>query len=64
MKVLLVNGSSRQNGCTNAALCEVERALQEEGIETEVFLSAMRRCRTASPAANVRKPGAAFSTTR
>ena len=37
MKVLLVNGSSRQNGCTNAALCEVERALQEEGIETEMF---------------------------
>ena len=37
MKVLLVNGSSRQNGCTNAALCQVERALQEEGIETEMF---------------------------
>ena len=33
MKVLLVNGSSRKNGCTNAALCEVERALNEEGIE-------------------------------
>ena len=37
MKVLLVNGSSRQNGCTNAALCQVERALQEEEIETEMF---------------------------
>lgn len=35
MKVLLVNGSARQNGCTNAALCEVERALNEEEIETE-----------------------------
>lgn len=33
MKVLLVNGSSRENGCTGAALREVERALQEEGIE-------------------------------
>ena len=32
MKVLLVNGSSRKKGCTNAALCEVERALQEAGI--------------------------------
>jgi len=37
MKVLLVNGSSREHSCTNAALCEVERALQEEGIETERF---------------------------
>lgn len=36
MKVLLVNGSSRENGCTNAALTEVARALQEEGVETEM----------------------------
>lgn len=39
MKVLLVNGSSRANGCTGVALKEVERALNEEGIETEfVFI--------------------------
>jgi multimeric flavodoxin WrbA len=37
MKVLLVNGSSRQNGCTSVALNEVARALKEEGIETEIF---------------------------
>lgn len=37
MKVLLVNGSSRPNGCTSVALGEVARALNEEGIETEVF---------------------------
>ncbi|MDD6811809.1 MAG: flavodoxin family protein [Lachnospiraceae bacterium] len=37
MKVMLVNGSSRQNGCTYTALSEVARALQEEGIETEIF---------------------------
>lgn len=37
MKVLLVNGSSREAGCTAAALAEVERALHEEGIETERF---------------------------
>lgn len=37
MKVLLVNGSSRKNGCTNTALSEVERALNEEGVETEIF---------------------------
>ena len=55
MKVLLVNGSSRPNGCTNAALCEVERALLEEGIETEQFFIgnkalpdciACRKCRS------------------
>lgn len=39
MKVLLVNGSSRENGCTGVALSEVARALHEEGIETEtVFI--------------------------
>ena len=37
MKVLLVNGSSRKNGCTSVALSEVERALKEEAIETEPF---------------------------
>lgn len=37
MKVLLVNGSSRKQGCTDAALREVERALKEEKIETELF---------------------------
>lgn len=35
MKVLLVNGSARANGCTHVALTEVARALGEEGIETE-----------------------------
>ena len=35
MKVLLVNGSSKNNGCTSVALSEVARALREEGIETE-----------------------------
>ncbi len=37
MKVLLVNGSSRPNGCTGAALQEVARALAEEGVDQEQF---------------------------
>ncbi len=37
MKVLLINGSPNQNGCTNRALKEVENALREEGIDTQVF---------------------------
>ena len=37
MKVLLVNGSPHKNGCTNTALTEVEKELNKEGIETEIF---------------------------
>ena len=37
MKVLLVNGSPHQNGCTQRALTEVARSLEAEGIETEIF---------------------------
>lgn len=37
MKVLLVNGSSRENGCTSMALKEIKKSLEEEGIETEVI---------------------------
>lgn len=36
MKVLLLNGSSRSDGCTSVALNEVARSLNEEGIETEI----------------------------
>ena len=39
MKVLLINGSSRPNGCTSVALKAVAEALEEEGIDTEtVFI--------------------------
>lgn len=37
MKVLLVNGSPREKGCTYTALCEVAGALEEAGMETEIF---------------------------
>ena len=36
MKVLLINGSPRRNGCTFTALSEVEKTLHREGIETEL----------------------------
>ena len=38
MKVLLLNGSARANGCTARALKEVEKTLQEEGIDTETIV--------------------------
>ena len=37
MKVLLVNGSPHEAGCTAAARAEVERALQEENKDNERF---------------------------
>ena len=47
MKVLLLNGSPHPNGCTFRALSEVEKTLQQEGIETEIFFigqDARRAC--------------------
>ena len=37
MKVLLINGSCHDKGCTNRALKEVEKILISEGIETEII---------------------------
>ena len=37
MKVILVNGSPNKEGCTYTALTEVEKTLNEAGIETEIF---------------------------
>lgn len=36
MKVLLLNGSCKANGCTFNALSEVAKVLEEEGIQTEI----------------------------
>ena len=36
MKVLLLNGSPHADGSTNSALVEVSKALNEEGIDTEI----------------------------
>ncbi len=37
MKVLLVNGSPHQNGCTHQALQEVSNALNDAGVDSEFF---------------------------
>lgn len=37
MKVLLINGSPREKGCTYTALCEVADALNKQGLETDIF---------------------------
>ena len=38
LKVLILNGSPRVNGCTARALEEVSKTLNEEGIETETIV--------------------------
>lgn len=37
MKVLLINGSAKEKGCTYTALSKVAEALNEENIETEII---------------------------
>lgn len=37
MKVLLINGSPKKEGCTYTALVEVASELEKQGIDTEIF---------------------------
>ena len=37
MRVLLVNGSPHEHGCTDTALREISSAVEAEGLETEFF---------------------------
>ncbi len=37
MKVLMINGSSNKNGCTMAALTEIEKVLKTEGVGSEIY---------------------------
>ena len=37
MKVLLVNGSQHEKGCTYTALAEVAKALNANGVDTEIY---------------------------
>lgn len=36
MKVLMINGSPHKEGCTYTALCEIEKELKKESIDTEI----------------------------
>ena len=37
MKVLLINGSRRDAGCTYTALSKAAEAIESEGVETEII---------------------------
>jgi len=45
MKVLLINGSPHEKGCTFTALSEVAKTLEAEGIETEIAQVGRRETR-------------------
>lgn len=63
MKVLLVNGSAKEKGCTYTALSEVADTLQQEGIDTEIAwlgAGALRDC-IGCGQCNTKRPGCIFS---
>ncbi len=37
MKVLLINGSPHQKGCTFTALSEISNTFQQEGIASDIY---------------------------
>ena len=43
MKILMVNGSANQHGCTYTALSEIGAAAQELGVERSLLYKKMRR---------------------
>ena len=45
MKVLILNGSPHENGCTYAAISEITKTLQEEGVESNVIWLGNREIR-------------------
>lgn len=55
MKVLLLNGSPNEKGCTFTALQEVESTLNKQGIETEIFYLGKNQSLAALLAINVKK---------
>ncbi len=61
MKVLLLNGSPHEKGCTYRALTEVAGALTKEGIEAEIVHIAIRPFMDVSDAANAPRRAAVSS---
>lgn len=62
MKVLLINGSAKKDGCTFTALSEVEKVLHQEGIDTEITwlgAEALRDC-IGCGQCNSKHPGCIF----
>ena len=59
-KVLLINGSPNEHGCTYTALSEMASTFEKEGVESEIYWigkSAKETSPDASPAATARRKG-------
>lgn len=56
-KILLVNGSCNENGCTYTALSEVASVLEQEGLETEIFQLGKKAIRDCIGCGGCRKQG-------
>ena len=61
MKVLMLNGSPKANGNTNAALLEVGRALENEGISYEIFQMGGKPVRDCIGCGQCSEKGCAFN---
>lgn len=57
MNVLLLNGSPHSNGCTSRALKELEKVLNDEGINTETFNIGNKNIRGCISCRNCKKNG-------
>ena len=58
MKVLPVNGSLHEKGCTYTALAEIAKTLNSEGIDAEIFTLAQSLSPVAADAALVESKSA------
>lgn len=61
MKVILLNGSANQKGCTYTALEEIGRTLQTEGIGYEIFQTGARPVRDCIGCGQCTAEGCVFS---
>lgn len=61
MKVLMLNGSPKANGNTNAALLEVGRTLENEGISYEIFQMGGKPVRDCIGCGQCSEKGCAFN---
>ena len=56
MKVLLLNGSPRKEGCTYTALTEIAETLKKNGVEAEIFQAGDPSQENVADAAAIMKP--------
>ena len=60
MKVILVNGSPHEHGCTDTALKEIEKSLHAGGVETEIFWLGKKPVSGCIACGSCRKTGKCF----